>query len=84
MFAPSRRHDVLTKIRAAGGRTNTDVPFPAGAAVDAFNNLCVSAFSVAPESRMGIPGVDSSGQVWRLRFRPDSPVNGAAPGIGGE
>jgi hypothetical protein len=59
---------VLTKIRANGGRTNADVPFPAGVAVDAFNNVYVSAFSVAPESGMGIPGVDSSGQVWRLRF----------------
>ena len=40
----------------------------AGVAVDKHNNVFVSAFSIAPDTGGGIPGIDSSGQVWRLRF----------------
>jgi hypothetical protein len=61
---------VLTKVSRNGTRTDKDVPFPAGVAVDSWNNVFVSAFSVAPD--VGFPdtppGIDSSGQVWRLRF----------------
>jgi hypothetical protein len=55
---------VLTKIRN-GHRTNTDVPFPAGIALDRHGNLFVSAFSIAPDTGLGVP--NTSGQVWRLR-----------------
>lgn len=58
---------VLTRIRG-GHRTNVDVPFPAGIAVDHHDNVFVSAFSILPDTGAGIPGVDTSGQVWRLRF----------------
>jgi hypothetical protein len=58
---------VLTRIKG-NNRTNVDVPFPAGVAVDSRNNVFVSAFSIAPGTGAGIPGIDSSGQVWRLRF----------------
>lgn len=58
---------VLTRIHGSH-RTNVDVPFPAGVAVDRHNNVYVSAFSVLPDTGAGIPGVDTSGQVWRLRF----------------
>lgn len=58
---------VLTRIHN-GYRTNVDVPFPAGIAVDHHNNVFVSAFSILPDTGAGIPGVDTSGQVWRLRF----------------
>jgi len=61
---------VLTKVSRYGTRTDKDVPFPAGVAVDSRNNVFVAAFSVAPD--VGFPdtppGIDSSGQVWRLRF----------------
>jgi hypothetical protein len=57
---------VLTKIGPNGSRTNLDVPFPAGIALDRFGNVFVSAFSIAPEGGLGVPG--TSGQVWRLRF----------------
>jgi len=43
------------------------VPFPAGLAVD-HNNVFVSAFSILPDTGAGIPGLDTSGQVWRLPF----------------
>ncbi len=59
---------VLTKISRTGDRTDMDVPFPAGLAVDHANNVYVSALSIAPEQGLGVPGVDSSGQVWRVRF----------------
>jgi hypothetical protein len=61
---------VLTKVSRDGTRTNKDVPFPAGVAVDSWNNVYVAAFSVAPDTGFpGTPeGVDTSGQVWRLRF----------------
>jgi hypothetical protein len=59
---------VLTKISRTGERTEMDVPFPAGLAVDRDNNVYVSVLSVAPEQGLGVPGVDSSGQIWRVRF----------------
>jgi hypothetical protein len=59
---------VLTKISPTGQRTNVDVPFPAGIALDHHGNVFVSALSIAPEQGLGVPGVDSSGQVWRLRL----------------
>lgn len=58
---------VLTRVQGSH-RTNVDVPFPAGVAVDHKNNVYVSAFSISPDTGGGIPGIDSSGQVWRLRF----------------
>ncbi len=58
---------VLTRVQGSH-RTNVDVPFPAGVAVDHENNIHVSAFSISPDTGGGIPGIDSSGQVWRLRF----------------
>jgi len=58
---------VLTRVTGSH-RTNVDVPFPAGVAVDHDNNVFVSAFSISPDTGAGIPGIDSSGQVWRLRF----------------
>jgi len=45
-----------------------DVPFPAGVAVDKSNNVYVSALSLSPDTGVGIPGIDTSGQVWRVRF----------------
>jgi len=59
---------VLTKINRNGDRTDMDVPFPAGLTVDHDNNVYVSALSIATEQGLGVPGVDSSGQVWRVRF----------------
>ena len=70
LFAPQAHpvnpmvQGVLTKIRN-GHRTNTDVPFPAGIALDGHGNLFVSAFSIAPDTGLGVP--NTSGQVWRLR-----------------
>jgi hypothetical protein len=58
---------VLTKI-SNGTRMNMDVPFPAGIAVDHQGNVYVSAYSILPDTGAGIPGLDTSGQVWRLRF----------------
>jgi len=58
----------LVKIAADGTRTSKTVPFPAGVAVDKFNNVYVSAFSTSPDTGLGIPNTDSSGQIWRLRF----------------
>jgi hypothetical protein len=58
---------VLTRIKN-GSRTNVDVPFPAGVAADRHGNVFVSAFSLLPDTGAGIPGLDTSGQVWRLRF----------------
>ena len=61
---------VLTKVSRDGTRTDKDVPFPAGVAVDSWNNVYVAAFSVAPDTGFADapPGVDTSGQIWRLRF----------------
>ena len=58
---------VVTKIHN-GRRTSVDVPFPAGLAADRDGNVYVSAYSVMPDSGAGVPGLDTSGQVWRLRF----------------
>ena len=58
----------LVKIAADGTRTTKTVPFPAGVAVDKFNNVYVAAYSTAPDTGLGIPDTDSSGQIWRLRF----------------
>lgn len=73
LFAPQAHpaspmiQGVLTRIRHKQ-RTNVDVPFPAGLAVDSRDNVYVSAFSILPDAGAGIPGIDTSGQVWRLRF----------------
>jgi hypothetical protein len=58
----------LTKIAADGTRSSTAVPFPAGVQVDKFNNVYVAAFSTAPDTGLGVPDQDTSGQIWRLRF----------------
>jgi hypothetical protein len=58
----------LVKIAPDGTRTTLKVPFPAGLELDSHNRLYVSAFSTAPATGLGAPGVDSSGQVWRLKF----------------
>jgi hypothetical protein len=54
---------VVTRVSASGKRTNMDVPFPTGLALDG-KNLYVSAFSIAPAAGLGAPG--TSGQVWRI------------------
>jgi hypothetical protein len=59
---------VVTKINCSGDRTNVDVPFPAGIVVDGWGNVYVSAFSIAPSDGLGVPTIDTSGQVWRLRI----------------
>ena len=58
----------LTKIAPNGTRTHLKVPFPAGLALDSRGRLYVSAWSGSPGTGLGVPGIDSSGQVWRLRF----------------
>ncbi len=76
LFAPQvapidpRVNGVLTKVAWDGTRTDQDVPFPAGVAVDSWDNVYVAAFSVAPDTGLpgSPPGVDTSGQIWRLRF----------------
>ncbi len=73
LFAPEANpalpilQGVLTKV-SGSHRTNVDVPFPAGIALDSRGNVFVSAFSILPGTGAGIPGVDTSGQVWRLRI----------------
>ena len=62
---------VLTKVATSGARIHVDVPFAAGVAVDNANNVYVSAWSIAPETGAPLPGLaslDTSGQVWRIRF----------------
>src|SRR5262249_30656122 len=54
---------VLTRISPSGTRTDMDVPFPTGLALDR-KNLYVSVFSIAPGTGLGVPG--TSGQVWRI------------------
>jgi hypothetical protein len=76
LFAPEANpanpmiQGVLTKVSPSGKHHDVDVPFPAGVAVDKWGTVFVSAFSVAPEGGLaGAPaGIDTSGQVWRLRF----------------
>ncbi|MFL6136432.1 MAG: ScyD/ScyE family protein [Frankiaceae bacterium] len=58
----------VVKIPRYGNRTTRQVPLPAGLAVDRWRNVYVSAFSLAPATGLGVPGMDTSGQVWRLRF----------------
>jgi hypothetical protein len=57
---------VVTRIHN-GHRTDMDVPFPAGLLLDG-KDLYVSAFSILPDTGAGIPSIDTSGQVWRIRF----------------
>jgi hypothetical protein len=71
LFGPDPNAEVpgqLTKIATNGTRTHLKVPLPAGLAIDSHNRLYVSAFSGAPGTGLGVPGLDTSGQVWRLRF----------------
>lgn len=79
LFAPEQApanpalQGVLTKISRNGHRTNVDVPFPAGVAVDKRGNVYVSAFSIAPDTGLlnpetNAPIPNTSGQVWRLCF----------------
>jgi hypothetical protein len=57
----------LTRIDARTGATSSvAVPFPGGVAIGKDQKLYVSAFSIATADGMGIPGMDSSGQVWRV------------------
>jgi hypothetical protein len=58
---------VLTKV-SGSTRTDVDVPFPAGVAVDRWGTVFVSTFSIAPDTGFGVPDFDTSGQVWRLTF----------------
>jgi hypothetical protein len=58
----------LTRIAPDGSRSSKVVPFPAGVQVDKYNNVYVAAFSTAPDTGLGIPDQDTSGQIWRLRF----------------
>jgi hypothetical protein len=57
----------VTKISPDGTRKSVALPFPAGLALDTHNRLYVSVFSTAPAGGLGVPGIDTSGQVWRLR-----------------
>jgi hypothetical protein len=56
---------LVTRIFGAR-RTTVAVPLPSGLAIDAAGNLYVSTFSIAPAAGLGVPGADTSGQVWRL------------------
>jgi hypothetical protein len=56
----------VTRLRPDGTRTDTTVPAPSGLAVCG-HDLYVSAWSTSPAGGAGVPGTDSSGQVWRLR-----------------
>jgi hypothetical protein len=58
------------KVFADITKYDVDVPFPAGVAVDKWLTVVVSAFSVAPGGGLtgAPPGIDTSGQVWRLRL----------------
>jgi hypothetical protein len=70
LFAPEQHpanpiiQGVVTRIHN-GHRTSRDVPFPAALLLSG-RNLYVSAFSILPSAGAGIPGVDTSGQVWRM------------------
>jgi hypothetical protein len=72
LFAPEQHpanamiQGVVTRIHN-GHRTDMDVPFPAGLLLDG-KDLYVSAFSILPDTGAGIPSIDTSGQVWRIRF----------------
>ncbi len=75
LFAPQSNPNsevpgVVTRVRQDGTRQSKDVPFPAGLAVDQSRNLFVSAFSTSPDTGLAQapPGVNTSGQIWRMRF----------------
>jgi hypothetical protein len=78
LFAPQANpivpdiQGVLTKVTRDGVHHDIDVPFPAGVVVDQSSNVYVSAWSIAPAGGLSDvpPGVtvDTSGQVWRVRF----------------
>jgi hypothetical protein len=76
LFAPEAKPvnpqiaGVLTKVSPGGKHHDIDVPFPAGVVVDKWGTVFVSAFSIAPGGGLAgsPPGVNTSGQVWRLRF----------------
>jgi hypothetical protein len=57
----------VTKITESG-RTSTPVPFPAGIAVDWKHRVYVAAFSTSPATGLGIPDLDTSGQIWRFKL----------------
>lgn len=63
--SPAPAPGLLTRISGAS-RSSIPVPLPSGLALDPSGNLYVSAFSIAPSTGLGIPGADTSGQVWRL------------------
>lgn len=66
-FDPSKGK--VTRVAPKGARSDVAVPFPAGVAVDPVSgSVYVSAFSIAPAGGLGIPGTDSSGQVWKIAF----------------
>jgi hypothetical protein len=56
---------LVTRILGAK-RTSVAVPVPSGLAIDGSGNLYVSTFSIAPSTGLGVPGLDTSGQIWRL------------------
>jgi hypothetical protein len=58
----------VTQINNDGSRNSVPVPAPAGLLLGDNGALYVSAFSIAPETGVGVPNIDSSGQVWRLQF----------------
>lgn len=62
----------VTKVGPDGERTAIPVPLPGGVAVDRWNNVYVTAWSIAPADGLdgpdGTPVPDSDGQIWRLRF----------------
>lgn len=59
----------VTMVPKHGSRWSTDVPFPAGIAVDDYNRVYVSAWSIADRDGIDLGGGEMSppGQVWRLR-----------------
>jgi hypothetical protein len=58
----------VTKIAKDGTRKSVPVPFPAGLAADGKGRVYVAAFSTAPAAGLGVPGIDTSGQIWRLKI----------------
>jgi hypothetical protein len=66
LFGPEFFDGSVVKVAPGGDRSSIDVPFPAGLAVDAQNNIYVAAYSVSTAEGSFGPG--TSGQVWRIRF----------------
>jgi hypothetical protein len=58
---------VLTKVDGHH-RVQVDVPFASGVAVDKQGDIYVSAYSLSPGTGAGVPGLDTSGQIWRVRL----------------